>query len=35
VILLEVKSATDDDPKIFYEGIYEGDEGAVLVTWFN
>jgi hypothetical protein len=30
VILLKVKSAINDDPKIFYKGIYEGDEGAVL-----
>lgn len=32
VILFEVESTINDDPKIFYEGIYDGNE-VVILAW--
>ncbi len=34
MILLKVKTITNDDPRIFDEGIYEGDE-VVVLAWFS
>jgi hypothetical protein len=34
VILLEIESTINDDPKILYESIYKGNE-VVILAWFS
>jgi hypothetical protein len=34
VILFKVNTTMNDDPGIFYKGIYEGDE-VVVLAWFS